>query len=260
VIRANDAAELAAAFARAAAIVRAEPGAPARLLVEGYVPGPEVTLEALMDGGALLPLALFDKPDPLEGPFFEETIYVTPSRLDPAVQEAVTDMAARAAAALGLQHGPVHAELRIDRGKVWPLEIAPRSIGGLCSRALRFDADRTLEDVLLAHALGRLRGQPVREAAASGVMMIPIPRAGRLREVRGVEAARGIEAVEEVRITIPAGERLVPLPEGARYLGFIFARAATPEGVERALRRAHRSIEFDIEAGDARIASRGVEP
>jgi biotin carboxylase len=260
VIRANDAAELAAAFARAAAIVRAEPGAPARLLVEGYVPGPEVTLEALMDGGALLPLALFDKPDPLEGPFFEETIYVTPSRLDPAVQEAVIDMAARAAAALGLQHGPVHAELRIDRGKVWPLEIAPRSIGGLCSRALRFDADRTLEDVLLAHALGRLRGQPVREAAASGVMMIPIPRAGRLREVRGVEAARGIEAVEEVRITIPAGERLVPLPEGARYLGFIFARAATPEGVERALRRAHRSIEFDIEAGDARIASRGVEP
>lgn len=260
VIRADDAAQFAAAFARAAAIVRASPGAPPALLIERYVPGVEVTLEGLMDRGALVPLAVFDKPDPLEGPFFEETIYVTPSRLGDALQEAVRDTAARAAAALGLGHGPVHAELRIDGETVWPLEIAPRSIGGLCSRALRFAGGRTLEDVLLAHALGRPGARPRREAAASGVMMIPIPRAGTLRGVAGLDAARAVEHVDDVRITIPAGERLVPLPEGARYLGFVFARAVTPAAVERALRRAHRSLEFDIEAGDAETVSRGEEP
>ena len=251
VIRADDPDGLAAAFARSAAIVRASPGALPTLLIERYVPGIEVALEGLMDGGALIPLALFDKPYPLEGPFFEETIYVTPSRLEHSVQERIVKTAARAAAALGLAHGPVHAELRIDAGVATPLEIAPRSIGGLCARALRFAGGRTLEDVLLEHALGRLAAHPEREAAASGVMMIPIPRAGTLHGVRGLDVARRVESVEDVRITIPVGERLVPLPEGARYLGFIFARAAEPDAVERALRRAHRTLEFDIEAGDA---------
>jgi biotin carboxylase len=248
VIRADDPAEFAVAFARAAAIVRAEPAAPPMLLIESYVPGTEVTIEGLMDHGAFTPLAIFDKPDPLEGPFFEETIYVTPSRLDPAAQEAALAMAGRAARALGLSHGPVHAELRINAKGVWPLEIAPRSIGGLCSRALRFQPDRSLEDVLLEHALGRASEPPVRETAASGVMMLPIPRAGRLQAVRGVEAARAVAHVEDLRITATVGERLVPLPEGARYLGFIFARAKIPAMAEAALREAHRLLEFDIEA------------
>jgi hypothetical protein len=200
-----------------------------------------------MKDGAFQPLAIFDKPDPLEGPFFEETIYVTPSRLDPAEQDAAAAMAARAAAALGLTHGPVHAELRINHTGIWPLEIAPRSIGGLCSRALRFLPDRSLEDVLLDHAFGRSSSFPVRETAASGVMMLPIPRAGRLVAVRGVQAARAVDDVDDLRITTTVGERLVPLPEGARYLGFIFARAGTPAAVEQALRQAHRLLEFDIE-------------
>ncbi len=248
VIRADDPAQLAVALARAAAIVRASPGTAPLLLIEAYVPGIEVTIEALADRGTFHALAFFDKPDPLEGPFFEETLYVTPSRLAEAVQRAALDMAARAAGALGLSHGPLHAELRIGPdGRVWPLEIAPRSIGGLCSRALRFAPDRTLEDVLLAHALGA-GAPPPRESAAAGVMMIPIPRAGTLRAVRGLEAARAVDAVTDVRITIPAGDRVVPLPEGARYLGFIFARADDPERVEAGLRAAHRSLEFDIEA------------
>jgi len=255
VIRADDPAELVAAFARAGAIVR-ESGGPPALLVESYVPGIEVALEGLMHHGALWPLALFDKPDPLEGPFFEETIYMTPSRLDPALQREILATTARAAAALGLSHGPIHAELRIDGARVWPLEIAPRSIGGLCSRALRFESGRTLEDVLLLHALGRLDGPPGRERAAAGVMMIPIPRSGVLREVRGADAARAVVGIEDVTITITPGERLVPLPEGARYLGFIFARAESPAEVEAALRAAHRMLEYDIEAGDAETRSR----
>jgi biotin carboxylase len=249
VIRADDPASFQIAFTRVAALVRDSVGRRALpvVLVEDYIPGVEVTLEGLMRGGDLEPLALFDKPDPLEGPFFEETIYVTPSRLSTAEQGAVIEMAGRAAAALGLRDGPVHAEFRLNPEGVWPLEIAPRSIGGLCSLALRFEPERSLEDVLLEQALGRGAARPQRERRASGVMMIPIPRAGRLAAVRGVEDAQRVDSIESVRITIPIGDRLVPLPEGARYLGFIFARAATPVEVERALREAHRALIFDIE-------------
>jgi hypothetical protein len=200
-----------------------------------------------MHEGELHVLAVFDKPDPLDGPFFEETIYVTPSRQPDRVQSSLVDTAARAARTLGLVHGPVHAEFRIGDEGVRPLEIAPRSIGGLCSRALRFSGGHSLERVLLDHALGRLNSGPEREAGASGVMMIPIPSAGFLRGIRGTEAAAAVLDIEDVAITVLAGERLVPLPEGSRYLGFIFARAATPERVESALREAHRLLAFDIE-------------
>ncbi|HEY2953758.1 MAG TPA: ATP-grasp domain-containing protein [Candidatus Eisenbacteria bacterium] len=252
VIRADDPAQFAAAFRRIAALlarpeVAAEGGEEARaILVERYIPGIEVALEGLVSAGRLRVLALFDKPDPLEGPFFEETIYVTPSRLPEARQEAVAAMAQRAIAALGLSHGPVHAELRLDERDVWPLEIAPRSIGGLCSRALRFGAEVSLEELILRHALGMSVGSLEREARASGVMMIPIPRAGILRGVAGIEEARRVAGVEDARITIPAGREVVPLPEGNRYLGFLFARADRPEEVEGALREAHRRLSFDI--------------
>jgi biotin carboxylase len=252
VIRADDAAGFLAAFHRIEALlarpeVAAAGGPLAReILVEDYVPGVEVALEGLVSRGRLRPLAIFDKPDPLVGPYFEESIYVTPSRLPAAAREEIVSTTARAAAALGLAEGPVHAELRWNERGAWPLEIAPRSIGGLCSRALRFGDGVSLESLILRHALGMATESLAREPLASGVMMIPIPRGGELRAVRGIDAARGVARVEEIRITVPVGQALVPPPEGDRYLGFIFARGQEPAEVEAALRAAHGLLEFEI--------------
>ncbi len=219
--------------------------------VEAYVEGEEIAVEGLMDRGRLKVLAIFDKPDPLSGPFFEETLYVTPSRLKPQVQAQAVENLERATRALGLYHGPLHAELRINPEGIWVLEIAARSIGGLCSRALRFYSpehgnDVSLEELLIRLALGEDVQKISREEAASGVVMIPIPEAGIFQEVEGVERALETPGVEEIRITVKPNEKLVPLPEGSSYLGFIFARGRTPDFVEEALRLAHQRLHFVI--------------
>jgi biotin carboxylase len=248
VIRADDAAQATAAGERARAILAEATGsAEGPLVVERYVEGTEVAVEALLRHGRLEVLAVFDKPDPLTGPYFEETLYVTPSRLPAATQARVSEAVAGAAAAIGLVEGPAHAELRIDAdGRPWLLEVAARSIGGLCSRALRFGAGLSLEELILRHALG-LPLDPHRERAASGVMMLPIPAAGTLVEVRGQAAARAVPGVEGLELSVLPGRRVRPLPEADRYLGFLFARAATPEAVEDALRTAHGHLEVVID-------------
>jgi hypothetical protein len=205
-----------------------------------------VALEGLLRGGKLEVLALFDKPDPLDGPYFEETIYVTPSRLPPELQERIVAATWDACRALALEEGPVHAELRLPPGGPLVLEVAARSIGGLCSRALRFGAGVSLEEVLVAHAMGLPLDAVRREARASGVMMLPIPRRGVLHGVGGIEAARGVSGVEDVVITAPEGREILPLPEGDSYLGFLFARGDRPEEVEAALRAAHAKLRVDI--------------
>jgi formate-dependent phosphoribosylglycinamide formyltransferase (GAR transformylase) len=260
VIRADDPTQFAAAWHRLLAILQRPDVAISwrrsaqQILVERFIPGVEVALEGLLTNGQLRVLALFDKPDPLDGPFFEETIYVTPSRLPAAVQEQIASCTAAVAGTLGLHHGPVHAELRVNDQGPWPLEIAPRSIGGLCSRTLRFGDGRSLEELLLRHALGLETGRLERETCAAGVMMIPIPKAGILREVTGREDACRVGGIEDIKITIPLGQEVVPLPEGSRYLGFIFARDSTPGRVESALREAHRRLTFVITPAEARPA------
>jgi biotin carboxylase len=240
VIRADDPASATAAADRIRTMVDE------LLLVERYMPGDEVALEGLLRSGRLEVLAVFDKPDPLEGPFFEETLYVTPSRLPRSTLDTISATSARAAAALGLVEGPVHAELRVDGDRAWMLELAARSIGGLCSRALRFGAGISLEEVILRHALGLPVGGLAREEAASGVLMIPIPHAGVLEKVGGRDAARAVPGVVGLEITIASGRPVVPLPEGDRYLGFVFARGKTPVAVERALRAAHGALQIVI--------------
>ncbi|MBI4513102.1 MAG: ATP-grasp domain-containing protein [Gemmatimonadetes bacterium] len=263
VIRANDPSEFQRAFERVLRLLRQPDvaergGAMARLiLVEDYVPGTEVALEGLLTEGSLRALAIFDKPEPLEGPFFEETIYVTPSRLPAAVQEEVVACTTETTKALGLRTGPVHAELRLNDAGLWILEVAPRSIGGLCSRVLRFDGGVSLEELILRHALGMDVAGLERERLAAGVMMIPIPGRGVLREVRGLPEAGQVPGVEDVIVSIPLGQPVVPLPEGDRYLGFIFARGEAPEDVEAALRQAHGRLTFIIEDGGA---ERGAAP
>jgi biotin carboxylase len=254
VIRANDPDGFLAARARLRAILESEAGdgggqvKDQQYLVERYIPGPEYAVEGLIAEGGLHILALFDKPDPLEGPFFEETIYVTPSRADSRVQNSLVEATGRAATALGLVTGPVHAELRYSDGGPWLIELAARPIGGKCSRVLRFgeESEYSLEDVIVGHTVGIMRELPRREERAAGVMMIPIPAPGTLEKVTGVEAAEAEPGVEEVLITAHRGQELVPLPEGSRYLGFIFARADTPELVESSLRRAHEKLEIRL--------------
>jgi biotin carboxylase len=250
VIRADDPGQFAAAWSRTRAIVQEEGADPeaAFLLVEEYLPGVEVAVEGLLTRGELQVLAIFDKPDPLEGPFFEETIYVTPSRLPDDVQRAIAGRTAEAAAAVGLRQGPVHAELRINEHGVWPIELAGRSIGGLCSSVLEHTLGAALEEVILRHAVGL--PLPLSDgggdAGAVGVMMIPIPGAGMLRGWSGGEAACAVPGITGLDITARVNNRVVPLPEGAAYLGFIFARGETPATVEAALREAHACLRFDI--------------
>ena len=254
VIRANDEHEFVEAFRRVTSILAteealAECGAchADRVLIEGYIPGIEVSLEGLLDGGALRTLAIFDKPDPLVGPYFEETIYVTPSRLPDDLQRVIEETAERACFALGLRDGPVHVELRLDGPQAYPVDIAARSIGGLCARTLQFGTGMSLEELLLRHATGAGIPTYERDARAAGVMMIPIPHAGMLRSVEGVSAAEAVPLIESVTISIPVGGKVTPLPEGTEYLGFIFARGETPAEVEQALRDAHASLRFEIE-------------
>lgn len=262
VMRVNNRDECAAAFERLRQLLRSvdvrveRDEAHDQALIESFIPGAEYAVEGVLDRGVLQMLAIFDKPDPLDGPFFEETIYLTPSAASSDTQRRIETAVAAAARAVGLHHGPLHAECRVDGDTVYVLEVAARPIGGLCSRALRF-ASRTgasgsselasLEEVLLRHALGEDISSYHREPEASGVMMIPIPRRGVFRHVDGVEDASAIEGVEEVRITAKADAPIVPLPEGKSYLGFIFARAPEARGVDAALRTAHGRLRFVID-------------
>jgi biotin carboxylase len=263
VIRANGREEFIAAFERIRALLArpavrtARAGLEDQILIEEYIPGREFAVEGVLTRGALQVFAIFDKPDPLEGPFFEETIYVTPSRLSPEAQARIIDHVRRASHALGLWHGPIHAECRVtDEGTIYVLEVAARPIGGLCSRVLTFvDAERaargdaaalSLEEVLLLHAVGGSIASCAREPAAAAVMMIPIAGRGMYKGVSGEAAGRAIDGVTDIRITAKVGQLLETLPEAGSYLGFIFARGATATDADNAVRTAHRRLTFDI--------------
>ena len=257
VIRADNEQEFIASFDRIRALLRSPEVQVMRekasdyLQAEAYVEGREIAVEGAVDRGRMRLLAIFDKPDPLEGPYFEETIYVTPSRLTAAAQGEIEKTLERAIAALGLFHGPFHAELRWDGRCAWPIEVAARSIGGLCSRVLRFVFQGragcvSLERLLIDLALGRDIGAVQREEGASGVMMIPVKREGIYEGVQGLEAAQHTTSVEDIVITAAPKQHLAPLPEGGCYLGFIFARDHSPEAVEAALRAAHSLLRFEM--------------
>lgn len=253
VVRVDDRVTCAAAFERLRALVRAHPAAGDELanthvLTESYVPGWEVAVEGLVDRGRFHLLAIFDKPDPLEGPFFPETMYVTPSRLPAAARARIEAVTAATVAALGLDHGPVHVELRGDDRHVVPIEAHARSIGGLCSRVLRFDDGRSLEDLILQHALGWVPRVPACESRAAGVWMMQAPRSGRFLEMSGVDAARAVPHVDEVIVSARAGQQIESLPDGFLYIGFIFARAEASAQVESALRAAHACLDPVLEA------------
>ena len=259
VMRANTPRELDAAAARLRALlsrkdVRAiRSGLEDTILVEGFIGGREFAIEAVLTDGALKAFAIFDKPDPLDGPFFEETIYVTPSALDGATQTAIIGQVARTASTIGLRNGPVHAECRVAADAIYVLEIAARPIGGLCSKVLRFNGvdgleAASLEDVLLRHGVGRDVSTIVREPSASGVMMIPIPLKGTLKRVHGIEEASAVAGVEEIHITAKVDQLLEPLPEAGSYLGFIFARCPNAADVVHALKAAYAKLHFDIAA------------
>jgi formate-dependent phosphoribosylglycinamide formyltransferase (GAR transformylase) len=255
VMRANNAAEFRRAVERLARLLQSpefrashDPDLD-RMIVEDYIPGREVAVEGLLTEGVLRVLAIFDKPDPLEGPYFEETIYVTPSRLPREQQDAIVRCARDAARALGLIHGAIHAEFRVNDDGVWPLEIAPRPIGGLCARAVRVGPELiSLEELLVRHAVGLSGTEFERETIASGVMMIPVPANGILERVEGIDDARAVANIASLEITARLHDKIITWPEGSSYLGFIFARGDDPEKVERALRQAHSKLDFVVSA------------
>jgi biotin carboxylase len=252
VIRADTPAQFRAAFERIRRLLsepelrRLHDDQDRYLLIERFIPGREFSVEGIMSGGRLDILAVFDKPDPLDGPYFEETIYVTPSRAPARVQDSIRSATDAAVRALGLWHGPVHAEMRVNEGGVWMLEVAARPIGGLCAAVLKFANGDRLEDVILRHAAGEYSSPPALTDPARGVMMIPIPREGIYAGVRGTSAAASVPGIEDVIITAKEGQHLEPLPEGSSYLGFIFARGDAPAEVEEALRSAHGRLSFEI--------------
>jgi biotin carboxylase len=254
VIRADTPAAAIAAFRRVGALLRTIciDGSIPPLMIESYVDGAEVAVEGLLREGVLEVIALFDKPDPLTGPFFEETLYVTPSRLAQRAQEAVVGSVRAAVSALGLRDGPVHAEVRIAGDATVVIEVAARSIGGLCSQVIRLvcddapDDERSLEEVILRQALGLPLGTVRMSEGACGVLMLPISSAGVLRGVAGMDRASELDGISGVTIGVPVGERVTPLPEGDRYLGFVFARGVTPAEVEATLRGAQQVLAIDI--------------
>jgi formate-dependent phosphoribosylglycinamide formyltransferase (GAR transformylase) len=247
VIRANNAQEFTDAFRRIGVLLADPDIARLRdqqdqfLQVESFIEGREFALEGILTNGRLLVLALFDKPDPLDGPYFEETIYVTPSRQSGGTQREIIRTTESAVKALGLEHGPIHAEMRVNSRGVWMLEVAARPIGGLCARVLP-----GLEDLILRHAAGDDVSAVAMSIGAAGVMMIPIPREGIYVAVQGLAEGRCMPGVEDIIITAKQGQKLIPLPEGNSYLGFIFARGDSPEAVEHALRESHQHLRFEI--------------
>jgi biotin carboxylase len=256
VIRADDPASFAAAFDRIRRLLSSDEVKEMRdpesdvIQIEQYIPGSEYAFEGLLYRGQLRTIAIFDKPDPLEGPFFEETIYVTPSQANPGIQEQIALAIKRAVQTLGLYHGPIHAECRVNSKGVYVLEVAARPIGGLCARTLHFERlGQTVgfEDILLMHAADLPTMEWRREHLASAVMMIPIPRSGTFRRVDGVDAAGHVPYIDEIHITAKPDQQLQALPEGASYLGFIFARAATTRDAEGAVREAHARLRFTID-------------
>ena len=279
VIRADSREQLDAAMQRVGALLRdiCASGPLPPMIIEAYVDGVEIAVEGIVRDGVLDVIALFDKPDPLTGPFFEETLYVTPSRLRSAEQHRALDAVRAAVAALGLRHGPIHAEVRIEKKSAVVIEVAARSIGGLCSQVIRvIDADapdevRSLEEIILRQACGFRLGALRLADAACGVFMLPIARAGTLRAVTGIDHASAVDGVTSVAIAIPAGETVTPLPEGDRYLGFVFARGDTAAQVEAALRAAESLIRVDIDGDspdgvrtrsrhEAQMPPGGIEP
>lgn len=247
VIRADDRVSFLAAVERVRAIQRRadREAASLGLVVESFIPGAELTLEGLLTHGKLDTIALFDKPDPLDGPYFEETIYITPSRLSHEVQRAIVAEVERACRAAGVTTGPVHAEMRVNGAGIFLLEVAARSIGGLCGRVLRHALGMSLEEVILRHALG-MPVPAARHVVASGVMMMPIPARGIFEGVEGLAAARAVPGITDVTLAVEPGQLIVPPPDGAAYLGFLFARAPTAAQAETALRTAHAHLDFSI--------------
>lgn len=254
VIRANSPDEFGNAFRQIKKIIsdpsnrKKSPESKDQILVEDYIPGTEVAVEGILINGKLKLLAIFDKPDPMEGPYFIETIYTTPSRYPESTQAEIIKTTTDAINAIGLTNGPVHAEMRINEEGIWVLEIAARSIGGLCSRALKFEKDISLEELILRHAIGQDIRHIEREVKAAGVMMMPVPQTGILKKVKNIEAAKQISGIENIVITIAPEQKLEPLPFGSKYLGFIFARGETPVSVEKAIRKAYSSLEIVIDS------------
>jgi hypothetical protein len=244
VIRVDNEQQLVAALSRIFGIIESSgPEHPRVVLIESYIPGSEYVVEGLLSGGNWQTIIIFGKPNPLEGPFFEETIYIAPPDLEIGVKRNMIEVVRRACAVYGLEHGPIHAECRVNEAGVWLIELTPRTIGGKCSRLFELGTSVALEDIVILNSLGRqVSISPPTEFI--GVMMIPVPGPGIVRRIEGINAASSVEHIEAIEIDVKPGQQLVPWPEGSSYPGFIFARGSRSQLVLNALNKAHKTLRF----------------
>lgn len=246
VIRANNEAEFITAVEILKDIVAQEPGSgyeQSHFLVEEFLQGDEVALDGFMQQGKLIPLALFEKPEPLNGPYFEESYYITPDRHNPTTQQQIWQEVERCCHAYGITHGPIHAEARLTSKGIVLLEMASRTIGGQCAQLLEYTLGCTLEEVIMRLMCMETPTTTTPEQHA-GVLMIPIPEKGLLKRIEGLTEAQQIKHITSVELFIQPGYEMVPLPQGSSYLGFIFARAKTFKATFEALRLAHSKLRF----------------
>ena len=213
------------------------------LLIEDYIDGIEIAYEGFLQNGELETITIFDKPDPLTGPYFAETIYVTPTALSDELQLSIKKVIQKACLAYGLRSGAIHAECRIDsENRIWILEVASRTIGGDCARVLD-NENFSIEELAILLAIGQPVTPYIAEQAR-GVMMIPIRQKGLLKRVEGLLQASKIKHIDKIDIIIGEGHELIPLPEGNQYLGYIFASAESTEQVTAAIREAYALLKF----------------
>lgn len=213
------------------------------VLVETYLEGPEFAIDGILIDGDFHLLAIFDKPEPLTGPYFEETYYLTPSQLTQSHQAALIEEVARSCDAYNLKQGPIHAEARITKNGIFLIELAARTIGGQCGQLIEFSLQQKLEEVIIRGLCGEPPNLPPKPTPA-GVLMIPVETAGILKRVEGLTAAMQVEFIQDIEIHIQEGYELLPLPEGSSYLGFIFAQAPTQGQAFNALKKAHQMLRF----------------
>lgn len=213
------------------------------ILIEAYIDGIEIAYEGYLQNKKLNTITIFDKPDQLTGPYFAETIYVTPSSLDNDLQLAIKMEIEKSCKAYGLVTGSIHAECRIDKNnKVWILEIASRTIGGDCARILD-NNNYSLEEMAILLSIGK-NITIKKSKKARAVMMIPIKQKGLLKRVEGLSLANKVKHIDSIDIIINQGHELIPLPEGNQYLGYIFSSADTSEKATEAIRMAYDILTF----------------
>ncbi len=205
------------------------------LVIEEYIDGKEYALEGTIINSELKKIVIFDKPVEYKHPYFEESIYITPSELSSEAEKRVVSIVDKACKKIGLEDGPVHVEFKINENQIFIIEINPRMIGGLCSRCLSFGLFKVSLEEIILHAFmnNELKNIELLNNYV-GVLMIPTPKSGKFISINK-EELENIPNISNVEITVPEGSDLLEPPYGDKYLGFAFSQGIDKKTVNESL-------------------------